>query len=144
MTIKHSAAKVLAVYLIAEGTLSSPSTNKPWPVFTNAMPEKPPEVASIYNTDGFMDGREHRGGRSVIHPGFSIILRTADNDRADEKYGEISQKLDEINNTVVVISGKSYKLNAIKRTSPLLPIGEEEGGGRLKFSVSGTLTYGES
>lgn len=141
--ILHSAAELLAEYFIVQGALSRPGSLSPWPCFTNAMPNLPPEVAVIYNIQGEMDGREQPTGRTVEHPGFQITLRTSRDSYASKKSELLKVKLDQILRTIVIVETKQYLVQSAKRTTPLIPFGEEEGGGRLLFSMSGTLTYSE-
>lgn len=143
----HSAAAVIGAYLQARGIFTDPMLNRPWPIYVNSLPDQPPELAVVYNTHGFIDGREFRGidniGLTIEHPGFQVLIRSPKNANADAKGSDVKNALDAIDGDVLVIAGHNYQLVSVRRTSPLIPLGEEVGGGRLLFTVNGTLTYQE-
>ena len=140
--IEHGPSQVLSVYLIATGVVNLPS-NPVWPCFYGQMPALPNQVVSIHDTDGILDGREMRGGKTVMHPGWQIRIRSQTENAAQIKGQQICIELDEILRTTVVIGAKTYKIQATRRMSPIIPIGQEEGGARLLFTINGTITYGE-
>jgi hypothetical protein len=139
----HSAADVIAAYLFTTGVVSQPgSVSRPWPLFVNSMPEQPNEAIAIYDNLGDLDGKDMRTGRTLIHPGFLFRIRTNDNRRGERKGGELIVTMDGIYRNVVVVESISYLLQAAKMTTPTIPIGAEEGGSRLLYTVNGTITYG--
>lgn len=141
--IQHSPAQVIGSYLInVAGFFSLPLSTGEWPLFVNSMPKLPIELGVAYNNYGPMDGREMPTGRTVEHPGFSIMLRTQNDLRASIKANQVFAALDAVNNTDITVDSVNYRIFAAHRTSPMLPVKEEEGGGRLLFSINGFLTYG--
>lgn len=140
----HSGANVLQIYLIAQGVFTNPASGMPWPLFVNQMPNMPNICAAIYDTDGLLDGREMKPGRTVMHPGFQIRFRVFTFVDASAKGAAVEDKLDAILRSIVVINPKTYKIQATRRMSPVIPIGQEEGTTRLIFTLNGTITYGEN
>lgn len=140
----HSAADVIASYLYGLGVVSQPggTSPRPWPLFVNSMPELPNEAITVYDNIGDMDGKDMRTGRTLIHPGFQFRIRTIDNRRGEKKGGELIDAMDGIYRDVVVLESVSYLIQAAKLTTPTIPIGAEEGGSRLLYTVNGILTYG--
>jgi hypothetical protein len=140
--IKHSGAAVMGAYLLTQGIFSDPQFNRPWPLFINSLPDQPNQVAVVYTVPGMIDGREMRAG-TIEHPGFQVMLRAAKNVSIDAQGVQLNAALDAIDNEIIHLGDTTYLLLAMKRTTPLIPIGEEVGGGRLLFTLNGTLTYKE-
>jgi hypothetical protein len=150
VAVEHTGATVLGTHLISTGLVTKPSENRPWPIYFNSMPEMPNEAFTIYDIDGDLDGREMPTGRTVEHPGFQVRMRSSSSKQAEGivKMFQIQQEFDRIlKKTVpIVVSGKptkNYLLQSVKRTTPILPLGPEEGGSRELFTTNGTITYGE-
>lgn len=141
--IQHSPSQIIAAYLIQAGVFSTPGAIKEWNLFSNSMPKIPIELGATYNFMGIMDGREQGTGRTVEHPGFQVMLRTQQDDRASIKANQVFAALDAVRNTQITVGDVTYNLTAAHRTSPLLPVKEEEGGGRLLFVINGILTFQE-
>lgn len=150
MSLLHSGADVLASYLFTTGIVTIPSQNKPWPLYLNSMPEKPDEAITVFDTAGLEDGKVMKTGTTLFHPGYQFRLRVINNSRAVAKGLEIETYLDSILREEVVIPTrpdvptKTYLLQAIRRTSNVIPIGAEEGGSRLIYTLNGLITYSES
>lgn len=142
--IEHSGADILAAYLIANGVVSNPTAGRAWPIFINTLPENPDEVVNANDTTGTMDGRSMRTGKTVEHPGIQVVVRGRTY-RAAVKLGhQILSIIDQINNAIVTVQGKTYKVYSLRRMTSLIGVGKEEGGSRELVSANFTITYGEN
>ncbi len=143
MSLEHTGAHVMQVYMTAQGYGSSPSANRDWPLFRDSLPANPNNAMCLFDTEGVPDGREMRGGRTVEHPGISLHVRSISSPDGQKKALAIYPKWDAILREVGIIEGKSYLIQAITRTTPVLSLGQEEGGFRYLFTVNGIITYGD-
>lgn len=148
--IEHVASQIVIPYLIANGIVSAPGALRPWPVYRNNRPDQPDEVVTVYDYEGEFQGRMQRTGEVVEFPGIQVGFR-AKSTRADEAsiFGKrMCNVLDGILNATVVLTispgvTKTYQIQSFRRTSPVLPLGPEENGSRLLFTINGLITIGE-
>lgn len=141
--ILHEASQVLAARLIVLGVFTNPTLNQAWPLYTNQLPSLPNNAAAVYDVVGYLEGRIMATGRTVEKPGIQIRFRATSQSVGVAKAAAVKNALDGIKRNTVVVDGKSYILNAVRRTTPLLTLGQEEGGSRLLFTLNATLSYGE-
>jgi len=148
MALEHTAATVLARYLISNGIVKLPPAI-PWPAYVNFMAETPNEAIAVVDTLGEMKGREMRGGKVLEKPGINIQIRAMTNPIGTNFGLKLCNVLEALNQaTVVVPAGggivtKTYLVSLFQRTSPVYPLGQEEGGSRFLYSLNGLLTYSE-
>jgi hypothetical protein len=148
--MSHSPAQILNRYLIAAGALKLPTdplAATDWPGQYGALPDAPDNAIAIYNTGGTHDGRIMRGGRVIEHPGVNIRVRAGGagaDATAYAKARSIANLLDAIQNAPVAIDGVNYTINAVSRPTPIIAMGQEEGGRRISYSINALLTVTEN
>lgn len=143
--IEHNGSQVLVPYLISKGVASTPGTNNPWPAYTNFLPEMPNEALCVFDTTGEIQGREMRGGAWLEKPGIQVMIRAMTNANGTNRGLKISNALKELYmfNVTLATPTKQYQIHSFQRTSPIYPLGQEEGGARLLYTLNGLITYGE-
>lgn len=144
--IQHSGAHVLATYLYTTGIVSKPGSNLSWPLYVGTLPDQPAQAIVLMDTQGILGGRIQKTGRTLENPGWQFRIRANDTPTGILQGMKINDKLDAIlRNEVNMLSpSKQYLIHAVRRTSPILPLGQEEGGQRYLFTINGTITYGEN
>ena len=143
--IEHNGAQVLVPYLVFKGVASLPGGTNPWPAYVNFLPELPNEALCIFDTVGEVQGREMRGGKWLEKPGIQIMIRAVSNSNGVNKGLKIINALEQLYkyNVTLTSPAKQYQIHSFKRTSPTYPLGQEEGGARLLYTINGLITYGE-
>lgn len=138
--MEHSPAHVLGTYLVAQNLLDLPATGAAWPHWVNFKPENPHQAVVFYNTRGKMDGRLMRSGQTVEHPGIQTLVRAADDPTAFAKIQALAVAMDGIKNSLVVVDGVTYTIEAMTRTSGFFAVGQEQGNTRRLYSTNHTIT----
>lgn len=143
--IEHNAAQLLVPYLVSKGVASNPGTGNLWPAYINFLPEQPDEALCVFDTVGEVQGREMRGGQWLEKPGIQIMIRAKTNANGVNRGLKIINALKELYmfNVTLTSPTKQYQIHSFQRTSPTYPLGQEEGGSRLLYTLNGLITYGE-
>jgi len=138
MSISYAPARVLWTYLEAQGTFTDPSDGLSWPLYTNHEPDSTTvldNVGTIFDTVGIKDGRL-LSGLNVFHYGIQIRIRSRSFGDGWTKAEAVADLLDSVNGASVTMSSSvSFSLTNVSQTSPILPLGLEEGSKRLSLFV---------
>lgn len=140
--MNHSPGQIIARYTTAEGLTTLGDTGGLWPAFVGTLPDKPDDALSFSDTSGIIDGREHRGYRTVEHPGLQIFIRGLNYQTAFAKLSAILDKLDLVRNVPIVVEGTTYTIIAATRRGTILTLGEDANR-RSRFTANVTVTFGE-
>lgn len=115
-----------------------------WPVFLGTLPDDVDVVDSalaVYDTSGETDGRIHRTGETIVHPGWQIRVRSMDYGVGYSKALEIAVALDGLKDASVTIGGTAFTIATISRKGSILTLGQEPNGKRRQsFTVNGIAT----
>lgn len=142
--LDHSPADILAAWLIAEGYGTRPSANGLWPIYVNFMPGGNNEAICVYDTVGTNDGRSHRDGELIEHPGIQIRFRANDHRTGYYKADTIAKEgLDTINQAPAVINSSNYLIQNAKRTGNINSLGEDPATRKRIFTVNALLTVSQ-
>jgi hypothetical protein len=143
--IEHNGAEVLVPYFVYKGVGSVPGTNNPWPIYINFLADQPNEALVIFDTTGSVDGRDMRTGELLEKPGIQVMIRAMTNRNGVSKGRKIIQAIEQLYKFSVTLTQptKQYVIHSLQRTSPVYPLGQEEGGSRLLYTINGLLTFGE-
>lgn len=144
MLIQHSQADILASYLIAAGVGVNPAPALPittWPIYIDSQPDIPDRLIVIYSRGGRLDGRSHKTGTVLTHPGIQVAIRVRAGDYRSGylKGNNVASELDDILNNMVTLQSKTYKVAAVTRTSDVLSIGQDPRS-RPMFTLNANTT----
>jgi len=126
-SLAHSPADILRYSLIALGLGADPTAVSPtWPIYVGAEPNVPDNVITLYDTEGRSDGRMNPTGERAEHHGIQVRVRAINHTTGYAKARAIAVALDEsIVLTTVTISGTTYLIHAVSRTSDVIPLGKD-------------------
>lgn len=140
----NTPANIIHTLLIERGHITN--TGK-WKGYVAFLPDDPHESVCLYDTPGRPDGRLHRGGTQIIHPGIQIEVRGRTYLEGWQKTQAIALFLDTVNKiSVAMESDVSYVLHNISRTGDIFPLGVEGDGDRKRhrFVINAVVTVTES
>ena len=140
-TLAVSPASILAYYIINElAELTEPSDGSTWPLWISHMQDKPSNAGAIYDTPGVIEQRE-MSGSVPTHQGIQIRIRAVNYETGYAKIESIASALDEVFDESVEIGSEEYVFQNIGRSSPIVPLGIEEGTKRrFLFTINYLLT----
>ena len=139
-----SPASILAYYIINTlGTFTSPADGSTWPLFETHLPDGrnvEDNSAVIFDTTGVKDGRLMTG-LVPMHFGILVRLRSLDHEIGYAKVEDLAADLDTVLRAEVSIGANDYIIQNVSRSSPIVPLGIEEGTKRrfvftINFLVS--------
>lgn len=140
----RSVIAILAYYIINTLSLmTAPSDESNWPLYISSMPDGDDvkvDCGSIYDTAGMLDGKLS-SGKVVVHPGIQLRIRSDDYEQGYAKIEAITLALDDVVRDTVTVSGDSYLLENVSRSTPIVPLGSERGyKRRFLFTVNFLIT----
>lgn len=142
--MSHQLSLVLLQFLKDEAlvTVSTAITN--WPGFVTHLPPEGDNVAIdavvVIDTSGVMDGRSHKTGKPMEHPGFQIRVRSRDPQPGWDKIVTIRDAFDSILRRSVTVESSVYSIQAINRSTPIIPLGKDQQTNRFNHTFNGTAT----
>lgn len=127
LPLLHSPADIVRGVLIDLGAASSPdiSPRTAWPAFSGKEPDSPDEVITLYDTQGFSDGRFMIDGELFSHPGIQLRVRSKDTPRGYSKASQLRSALAGILNAELTIGANSYVLHCVAKISDVIALGDE-------------------
>lgn len=138
-TLTHSPAEILQRYLIDEAKLAADVEVNVWPCFISTMPDGPrvaDDCICVKDTTGMRNGRL-MDGPNIYHHGVQIRVRCRNYLDGWAKAKAIESTLSAVARDTVVIDDSTYRLDNISQTSPVLPMGEEQGTKKRQlFSIN--------
>jgi len=138
-TILPSPADLVARALNDLKVGTDPSENGKWPVYVTEEPDKPDDVITIIDTQGTLEGRLQISGVIVEKLGIQIRIRSVSS--TPKKPQEIRDALDQqIRNTAVIVSGTTYTIVSVSRTSNIIPIGSAPLSSLNLFTINAQVT----
>lgn len=138
-----SPSQMLKVFLVQFGLVSDvnpPSASGDWPCYVGNLPDMPHSAVAIFDIGGTTDGRNHRTGAMVTHPGISVMVRSQSYDAGFSKAAEIAAALDTIARTIVSVGSIAYRIDAVTRAGDVVSMGQEQEKRREMFSINGIVT----
>lgn len=108
-----------------------------------SMPDAANEAVCVIDTSGVSFGKGMRSGKINIHPGVQIIVRHRDEVLGYLKMNEIKDGLDSHFPiaTQVPEDGSVHRIANIRRTSPIITLGEEVGKRRYLWSLNAVVAF---
>lgn len=100
-------------------------------------------IIVLYDSAPITDGRDHRTGDFILHPGIQVRVRSKGYDVGWAKIQAIKTALELINGQSLTVNGETIKLFAFNLTSGPMSMGQEEQNLRNHFALNGTLTLKE-
>lgn len=124
--MNHSTADILRYYCVNAGVVTLPTDESDWPAFTNVLNEQTDELALFSDTMARIDGRYHRTGQSINHPGCQIIVRSLDQQAAWRKIAAIAKIFDATKRQQITIEGTIYLIEAVSRRGDPISLATEQ------------------
>ncbi len=136
-----SPAFILAQYIIdVLETMTVPTDDAVWPLYVNHLPDKVSNAGAIHDTTGLKDGR-YMIGFVPQKFGVQLMLRALDNQIGYAKIEDVAAGLDTIINAELSLDSGDYVIQNASRTSPIIPLGIEEGTRRrFLYTINFLLT----
>jgi len=128
--LEVSPAVLLKEYITVITLLQTPSGSAVWPCYIGSMPDGvhiEDDCACVYDTSGMMDGRLQDNGLVIQHYGVQLKIRSKDYQDGWAKIDLIAGSLDAVSNYDISVSGDDYRIHNVSRTTPIVPLGTEEG-----------------
>jgi hypothetical protein len=141
--VNATPAQALARYLRAEAVAAGSATLD-WYVTVGSMPNARDNILTVYDTGGALDGRLHRIGKFVTHPGVNVRIRAVSYPLGWARGQMILAALERMRNSPVIVDAETVLMQAFTLTSDLASMGTEETNLRQHFSLNGTLTLKEA
>lgn len=142
--LTHSPAEILAVALIAEGVVTTPTglVTDLWPLHIAEEPDRPDDCLTVYDTVGQQDGSSMHGGYLWEQQGFQLRVRASTHrigwKKADQLRTTLAQSVYFEN---VTIEAKTYVLYCAGDVGPILALGKEsQTSTRRIFTINGRLS----
>lgn len=119
MVVINSPAEILKELLL--------SNSDEWDSFISSMPDSPDNCVAIYDTAGTLDGRVMKTGEVDGHYGIQIKVRSLNYEDGWQKLNEMVNNLDLATVPLEIVVGETtYIIQNGSRTSPIVPIGNDE------------------
>ena len=146
MDIQQS--RLMQQFLIDAGLGTSVASASDWPVYATFLPDEgniDDDAVVCYDTAGKTNGRILATGEHVEHPGFQVLVRSANRSEGWTKAKAIANAIDAVFKTVVTVAGADYTLQNLSRTGHVLDVGSEPEGRHRKFhSINGLMTVSKN
>jgi hypothetical protein len=135
--LTHSPAHVLTQLLSDLGVGYLPGSSGTWALQFGKEPENPDTAITLYNTASRLNGRLHPTGVTQEHHGVLIRVRAAKNSTGWTKANAIANTLDTSTSLkTVTVSGTTYTVYAVTRTSGVLSLGKAPESNRNLFTIN--------
>ncbi len=142
-----SPASILAAYIIEElTTMTTPSDESTWPLYITHLPDGrgvEDDCGLMSDTPGLKDGR-YMDGEVPQHPGVQLMIRSLTFDEGYAKIEDVASDLDVVIGFEISLASGDYRIENVSRTSPIIPLGIEEGTKRrFLFTINFLVTVKE-
>ncbi len=122
----HSTADVIRWALINNLLGTDPADAGSWPIHVNVLPDDPSNVIVVNDTVGKIEAYIQTNGEVVDYPGIQVIVRSDTEQVGLTKIYSIANEIDTIfKNSTLTISGSTYTIHTITRTTNILALGYE-------------------
>ena len=136
--MNHSPAQVVRQLLIDLGHGTAAGS---WPIYYSLMPDTPDDCIAITDTEPFLFGRDHVGGRTLMVRAVQVMVRGGSVVDAYTKCKDINVSFDEdVYRTEVTVGKITYLVQAISRLSAEIPVGQEGTSKRRLFSTNARVS----
>ena len=115
-----------------------------WPVFISRLPKSPIAALCVYDSIVALDGRIQQSGEVIEHPGIQIRVRDDKYPDGYAKAKEAREALDGFKKTIVTHDSISYTIHTVKRTTGILPLGENPETSAMEFTINAIITISDS
>ncbi len=139
--LEVSPASIVAYYIINTlAKMTDPSDGSAFPLWVSHMQDKPSNAGAIYDVPGVLEQRQ-MSGVVPTHQGILIRIRAVSYETGYAKIEDIASALDEVFDISVEIDPEEYVIQNISKTTPIVPLGIEEGTKRrYLFTANFLLT----
>lgn len=138
-------AEVIQKWLLDESLgVAPPGTVGQWPCYVAGMPETGNQALCVYDTTGILQGRIQRTGETIETFGIQVRVRAMDYETGYAKAVAINEAFDELLRVEVLFETHFYKIQAVSRKTPIIPLGPESGNKRERFTINYLATIAET
>ena len=134
-------AKIVALCLAQDpqynvGVMASAASAGDTVITYSHMPHSPDNAITVYDTEGFVTPRLHRGGTTVDKPGISIHIRGQTYDEAEAIMEGVIAIMKTVYRRTVAVNANNHTIVAIHRRGTPVNLGHEADGRRQRFSLN--------
>ena len=136
LPLLHSPARIMQAALVGAGLAGDPGVSPlpAWPAYCANEPDVPDECLTVYDTQGYDDGRLAITGELVEFPGLSLRIRAGSYETGYAKADAVGKAIDALPVVEVDLSPASYVLLSVKRNGPPIPLNGPPGSKRKLFT----------
>jgi hypothetical protein len=137
--VNHSGIRILAKALQAAipGTLPALGGKEDFSVFVGHIPDAPTNAVGVLGSTPVLQGRNHKTGETVEHPGYRVLVRSKTYPSGDTVANAVNNALDTLLRTTVELEDDTYVIQAVHKTTGLIPIGRDPDNGHENWSITG-------
>jgi len=144
--LQLSPAEVITRYIIDTlALMTDPDDRADWPLYSTSLPDGDnvkANVGCVFDTTGVSDQRS-MNGTWPEHPGIQLRIRARNHKTGYQKIEVVAKALDEVAAASITIGSLEFEIQNVRRTSPIVPLGIEEGKRRVNFTVNFLITIRE-
>ena len=135
--ILHPPSQIVVRYMLdqEESLVGAPEQQDLWPCFISSMPDMPNNCVAVYDTGGEKRGRLLGTGALSLSYGLQIKVRAGTYTEGWQKAQAIEALMSAVKLADVTIEDASYVIENVAQTSPVLPLGPEQGTSRRELFV---------
>ena len=150
----YTPPKVIQYLLVAGGqaVLGVPTTGQ-WRVYAHSKDPNGPQIITVIQTGGIIEGKDLRNGRVSEHFGIQLqFWATGNAELASAKANQVAEYMTRtVRRTTVTVNSvlltppvsKDYRVHSISQIGSVIPLGQEENEKRFGCSVNFTATIEE-
>lgn len=111
--------------------------------FVSSLPNNYDKAVCLYDSEGYNEGKEMRGGRRHLHPGVRVLIRHLEYDAGNSLAESIASALDQLDlvTTTVPEDNQPHYVQAFSRTTGIISLGEEVNQKRQRWTINGRVSF---
>ncbi len=145
MDIPHPPSRVLLQLLFDVAIVVDRREELKWQGFFQHLPPEGtyigPDCVVINDEAGNLEGRSQTTGKAVSHEGWQVRIRSKDNAEGWTKARQILEQFESVLRNQVSVDGTDYLIQAINRSTDVIPLGRDPETQRFNHTLNGTLTF---
>ena len=133
--LPHSPADIVRRALIARGDASDPPAVT-WPLYANREPTYPDNCLTLYDTQGFDNGRIMVSGERMERRGLQLRIRSETAKVGYIKASALRNAFSAIYDASVTIEGTNYRVHAVSVSNNILYLGRDWNSARFLHTLN--------
>lgn len=131
MKLNHSAASIIAKWLIDNSYATDSKKCADWPVFVSQMPNEPDEVVVVKDTAGKLGGKLQTSGSTIVYFGVAVRVRGVEYQGTWNKANDLFNRLSVVRQATVAmpkmvgVPATNYKIHCVGHASGIAHLGTD-------------------